>query len=80
MNKLVHLAACCTTSDNLKFLIEKGANLYDLSSYKRNCLHFAAMNGRAENVKIILEANHTLCKVRDRMNKTPFAYACESED
>jgi ankyrin repeat protein len=45
-----------------------------------SCLHFAALNSRAENVKLIIENNILSIKYRDKKNKTAFAYACEIGD
>jgi len=35
------------------------------------------MNGNAKLIKLILETNVALFKMRDKKNKTPMTYACE---
>jgi ankyrin repeat protein len=58
-------------------LIERGASIYDVTTEKKNVLHFAAMAGRAENIKVLLAAGGPmLLKVRDKTNMSPMAYAC----
>ena len=80
LNKLIHYAAVCESSGPLKLVIEKGASVFDLNGQKKSALHFAAINCRAENVRAILEANVLVWKLRDKTNKTAFAYACEYGD
>jgi ankyrin repeat protein len=58
-------------------LLEKGANVFDSNTQKKMPLHYAAMNSRAANVKVILENNLAAFKYRDKTNKTAFTYACE---
>jgi ankyrin repeat protein len=38
MRRPLHYAAVCETSDNLKLLLEKGANITDIDSRKVTCL------------------------------------------
>lgn len=37
-----------------------GASLHDVDNTKTNCLHIAAMTGRHENVRAILNTNGAL--------------------
>ena len=77
LNKPIHFAACCTSVAPLELLISKGANVNDLNNYKRTALHFAAINGRAEAIRVILANQRNVFKMRDRKNMTAFAYACQ---
>lgn len=54
MRRLVHYAAACESPESLKVLIQAGASLIDVDNQKMNCLHIAAMTGRAQNAKTIL--------------------------
>jgi len=76
MNKPVHYAACCESSENLEYLVAKGASLFDINLQKMTPLHFAAINGRHENIKFILEQSPLLVKNRDKAGLTAMAYAC----
>ena len=76
--KPIHFAAKCESSGPLELLIERGASIYDLTTEKKNALHFAAMAGRAENIKVLLVAGGPmLLKVRDKTNMSSMAYACK---
>ena len=78
--KPVHFAACCESPEPLKLLLEKGANLYDITAHKKTPLHYAAITGRAENITVILESQRNTFKLRDRRNYTPFTYALQRGD
>jgi len=78
MRRPVHYAAACSTTGNLNFLIEKGANVADIDNRKVTCLHTAVMAGRADNVKIIMKKQPTLLKFKDKKGMTPMAYACQN--
>ena len=75
--KPIHFAACCETSSNLELLLKKGSNVFDITNFKQSPLHLAAINGRADNIRVILAAQRPVWKLRDRRNKNAFAYACE---
>ena len=54
-----------------------GASIYDLTTEKKNALHFAAIAGRAENIKVLLAAGGPmLLTVRDKNKMSSMAYAC----
>jgi ankyrin repeat protein len=55
MRRPIHYAACCETTENLKILIAKGANVMDVDCRKVTCLHAAVMAGRAVNAKFIIQ-------------------------
>ena len=76
-NKPIHYAAACTGTGPLELLILKGANVFDVQNYKRSPLHYAALNGRAENIRVILATQKSVFKLRDKGNMTAFAYALE---
>ena len=42
---------------------------------KQSPLHYAAINGRAENIKVILQTQRLVWKLRDRRNNNAFTYA-----
>lgn len=75
MNKLIHYAAVCSSPGPLQVLLEKGASVFDVNNQKKTPLHLAAMNSRAENVRVILQAHVIAYKYRDRANKNAFTYA-----
>ena len=76
--KPIHFAAKCEKSGPLELLIDKGASIYDQTTEKKNALHFAAMAGRADNIKVLLAiGGPTLLKVRDKTNMSSMAYACK---
>lgn len=77
MNKPIHYAACCETSANLEYLVEKGASLFDINMTKMTPLHYAAINGRHENVKFMIQSSPLLVKNRDKAGLTAMAYACQ---
>lgn len=64
----------------MELLLTKGANVFDINQHKQSPLHFAALNGRADAIRIILNSQRNVFKLRDRGNKTAFAYACERGD
>ena len=74
--KPFHYAACCEGEGPLNYLISLGALIDETDKMKNTALILAAMNGRLENVKILLnkKANYLL---KDKINKnTAFHYAC----
>ena len=75
--KPLHYAATCISPEPLKLLIDKGANLFDQDLLKRTALHFAAMTGRTENIKWLLEQSSRLSRVRDKSGLSAMAYACK---
>ena len=79
-NKLMHYAACCASDGPIKVLLEKWCSIFDINTKKKTPLHFAAINSRAANVKVILENNLISIKQRYRQNKTAFVYALENGD
>ena len=54
LRRPIHYAAACEGPDPLLLMIAAGATLIDVDNQKINCLHIAAMTGRAHNVRIIL--------------------------
>ncbi len=77
LRRPVHYAAACVGPEPLKVLIAAGANLLDQDNQKRNCLHLAAMTGRADNIRVILQTNPNMVSLRDKKSMTPIAYACK---
>lgn len=75
--KPIHYAAACEGSGPLELLLTLGANAYDITTNKETALHFAAKAGRPENVKILLENQPKIARLRDRVKLTPMAYACK---
>lgn len=56
-------------------LIAAGANIMDQENQKRNCLHYAAIAGRADNIKVILQNNPNMVNLRDKKSMTAICYA-----
>ena len=61
----------------MKVLIDAGANLGDIDNQKNNCLHFAALNGRAEVIDLILKTNLNLLNIRNKVGMTAIGLACK---
>lgn len=80
LNKPIHYAASCTSSAPLELILAKGGNVYDVNNLKLTPLHFAALNGRADNIRVILASQRNVFKARDRRNMTAFTYALERGD
>ena len=66
LNKPIHYAACCESPGPLELLIAKGANVFDINNTKMSPLHLAALNGRAQNISVILKTQRAVFKLRDR--------------
>jgi ankyrin repeat protein len=77
LKKPIHYAAACETDGPLRVLITAGANLSDLCKEKMTCLHHAAMYGRSETARLILETMPKLLLLRDKKGMTAMAYACK---
>jgi len=52
---LIHLAAQYGTSENLRLLIEAGANVRARTNLGQNVLHFAVDGGTVENIQLLLK-------------------------
>jgi len=64
--KVIHYAAVCTSPEPLKLLLGRdGVNVLDIEHKKKNCLHFAAIAGRAQNVKLILDHKPQMITSKD---------------
>jgi ankyrin repeat protein len=75
--KPIHYASACTGPGPLRILLSHGANLNDLTNRKLTPLHIAAMNGRAENISLILAEKPALNKARDKKKWSAMAYALQ---
>ena len=75
--KPIHFAAVCMDSANLELLVEKGANLFDVTNTKASALHLAAQVGSAACVAAILKLNPRIARLRDRPGLSAMAYALE---
>jgi ankyrin repeat protein len=75
LRRPVHYAGACVSNEPLQVLIAAGANLLDQDNQKRNCLHIAAMTGRADNIRLILQTNPQMVGLRDKQSMTALAYA-----
>ena len=80
MRRPLHYAAACETSDNLKLLLDKGANITDIDMRKVTCLIAAVRARRPQNVKIIVQKNPDLIKMRDKAGFNAMGYACMNSD
>ena len=78
--KPIHFAAACSSSGPLELLVEKGANLFDVSMTKLSALHIAAKVGSTECIATILKLNPRIARLRDRPGLSAFAYALELGD
>ena len=56
-------------------LIAAGANLGDIDNQKNNCLHFAALHGRAEVIDVILTSNPNMVNIRNKQSMTAIGLA-----
>lgn len=54
LRRACHYAAACESEEPLQAIIQAGFSLNDVDNQKMNCLHIAAMTGRAENARVIL--------------------------
>ena len=64
--KVIHYAAVCSSPEPLKLLIvHDGVNILDIEKKKMNCLHLAAIAGRSDNVKVILESKPQMILSKD---------------
>jgi ankyrin repeat protein len=54
--KPLHYAAACEGAGPLKLLLSLGASVFDLNFSKQTALHIAAINGRTDNIKELLQA------------------------
>lgn len=52
-----------------------GASVYDMTNQKQSALHIAAINGRTANIKLLLEHQPKIAKLRDRQTNTAMVYA-----
>ena len=77
MRKPVHYAAACIGPEPLKILVAAGGNLREADKKKINCLHIAAMRGRAHNIRTILTEQPDMIKIRDKQSMTAMGYACK---
>ena len=80
MLKPIHYAAANSSSGPLELLVEKGANLFDVSITKLSALHIAAKVGSTECIAAILKLNPRIARLRDRPGLSAFAYALELGD
>ncbi|KAI8773698.1 poly [ADP-ribose] polymerase tankyrase-like [Biomphalaria glabrata] len=55
-NRPLHFAAACESPDNVRLLLEKGANFNDTNNNRELPLHIAIQAKRPENVRLLLEA------------------------
>jgi ankyrin repeat protein len=77
LRRAAHYAAACEGPEPLEALIAAGFSLTDVDNQKINCIHIAAMTGRAHNVRTILQKAPHLLNVRDKKSNTAMAYACK---
>ena len=77
-NETPLMYACCDGGrlDNIKFLIQNGADIQTRSSNGSTILHFASRNSNQEVVEFLLKLNEISVNARDNRNRTPLMYAC----
>jgi len=73
--KPIHYSAACESSGPLALLLGLGVSVYDQTWTKQTALHIAAVNGRTDNIKLLLEKEPKLAKLRDRQANTAMYYA-----
>ncbi|KAG2374682.1 hypothetical protein C9374_010426 [Naegleria lovaniensis] len=71
----LHFAACSSTPDNIKYLLEKGANIIEKDSQKRTALHYAAKYGHAHNVEVLCPKDQKYGAIKDKFGYTPLHLA-----
>ena len=71
----LHFAACSSTPDNIKYLLEKGANITEKDSQKRTPLHYAAKYGHTQNIEILCPAGSKNGAIKDKFGYTPLHIA-----
>ena len=62
--------------DNIKMLIQNGADSQARDSYSSTVLHFASRNTNAEVVEFLLKLNKISVNATDNLNRTPLMDAC----
>ena len=62
--------------DNIKMLIQSGADIQTSSSNGSTVLHFASRNSNQEVVEFLLKSNEISVNATDNLNKTPLMHAC----
>ena len=62
--------------DNIKMLIQNGADIQASSSNGSTVLHFASRNSNQEVVEFLLKLNEISVNATDNSNQTPLMYAC----
>ena len=62
--------------DNIKMLIQNGADIQASSSDGLTVLHFASQFSNQEIVEFLLKLNEIFVNATDNLNRTPLMYAC----
>ena len=62
--------------DNIKMLLNNGADIQASSSNGSTILHFASRNSNEEVVEFLLKSNEISVNATDNLNKTPLMHAC----
>lgn len=76
--KPVHYAACSSSTENLKFLMENSVDVRDIDLYKKTPLMYACHAGRPENVKLLLSSGTINVVVKDKKGYGALHYAAEA--
>ena len=62
--------------DNIKMLMQNGADIQASNSNGLTVIHFASRNSNQEVVEFLLKSNKISVNAADNLNKTPLMYAC----
>lgn len=62
--RLLHFAAACETADNLRFLLDSGADVMAGDKNNITPLHLAIMHNREDNVRLLIAPMKTLLQER----------------
>ena len=80
LNRLLFEAVKRNDSIQAQTMLRAGAPIDALNQYRNTPLHFAAKEGRAKTVKLLIDAGATIDAREDKLLATPLHYAAEKGD